>query len=94
MEYPEYFSMHPTGEDNIHNIQILNTMHNKWMTVFTGYGDTVGLYPVGQEGGQDQHWTIEDLEQDPQVIKLKNLDNNDVLGACCRMGLRNVSRSQ
>lgn len=70
----EYWSISPIDAgDATHNVKILNTSTNKWLTCFTSDGNRIGLYPVGYKDYSDQHWNLNEVSQAPETIKIQNL---------------------
>lgn len=72
LEYPEYWSVNPSGNSDLRDVKVLNTLTNKWLTCYSADGDRIGLYSVGYEDFLDQHWSIVELGQNPLAVKLAN----------------------
>ncbi len=78
----EYWSVHPLGNaDAMHNVKVLNTAVNKWLTCFTSGGNRIGLLSLNYQDYLDQHWDVTETSSDPETIKLANLANGKNLVA-------------
>lgn len=72
----EYWSVSPIDAgDSTHNVKILNTATNKWLTCYTSDSNRIGLYPVGYTDYSDQHWNLNEVSQDPETVKIQNVAN-------------------
>jgi hypothetical protein len=75
LENPEYWAMSPIGNDaDLSNIKILHTQNssNGWFTAYANESNVFGVYPLGFADYIDQHWSIQEIQQNPEIIRLIN----------------------
>lgn len=79
----EYWSVSPVDAGDItHNVKILNTATNKWLTCFSSAGNKVGLVSFNYTDYRDQHWSLSEVGQAPETIRMKNAEiGQNLVGA-------------
>jgi hypothetical protein len=79
-EYPSYWTIvpdHSTGNEK--KSKILNIFHQQWLTDLSSQNNVVGLYPTNATNYDDQHWIVNEVSVNPEVVTLKNYATNAYL---------------